>query len=86
MMAAGEIAKLTTPHLDSMAAEAMTASGRRAAREILRKRERAITAAMRDYLALEPWITVKLRRPGWMPRRVYGWIMRTIVFEERATR
>jgi hypothetical protein len=83
---AAEIAKLATPALDNMAREAMTASGRHAARRILLKRERAITASMRRYLDLETLVSVRLRRPRWMPGPVYRWLLRTIIFEEVATR
>lgn len=83
---AGIIASLTSPHLDNMAREAMTSSGRTAAREILRKRERAITAAMRRYLARETLVSVKLQKPRWMPKRLYRWLLASIVIEERATR
>ena len=80
------IANLTSPHLDNMAREAMTADGRRAARAILLKREKAITRAMVRYLRRETLVSVRLERPRWMPSFVYRRLLRTIVFEERATR
>lgn len=83
---AGIIASLSSPHLDRMAAEAMTSSGRAVAREILRKRERAITAAMRRYLARETLVSVKLQRPRWMPNWIFRRLLSSIVIEERATR
>lgn len=83
---AGIIAGLSSPHLDRMAADAMTASGRGAAREILRKRERAITGAMRRYLHRETLVAVKLQRPRWMPAWIYRRLLSSIVIEERATR
>lgn len=83
---AGLIASIASPHLDRMAEEAMTAAGRATAREILRKRERALTAAMRRYLARETLVAVKLEKPRLMPRWLYRRLLGTIVFEERATR
>ena len=80
------IANLATPHLDAMQKEAMTASGRKAAREILLKRERAITSAMRRYLARETLVSVHFRKPRWMPKRLYRRLLASIVIEERATR
>lgn len=83
---AGIIASLASPHLDRMAAEAMTASGRGAARAILLKRERAITGAMRRYLHRETLVAVKFQRPGWMPAWIYRRLLSSVVIEERATR
>lgn len=83
---AGLIARISSTHLDAMAEEAMTASGRAVAREILRKRERALVAAMRRYLARETLVSVKLEKPRLLPRWIYRRLLATIVFEERATR
>lgn len=83
---AGIIAGLATTHLDRMAKEAMTGAGRAAAREILRKRERAITAAMRRYLRRETLVAVKLQRPSWMPTWIYRRLLGSIIIEERASR
>lgn len=80
------IANLTSPHLDNMARQAMTADGRKAARAILLKREKAITAAMRRYLRRETLVSVKLEKPRLMPRWLYRKLLATIIFEERATR
>lgn len=80
------IANLTSPHLDNMAREAMTADGRKAARAILLKREKAITRAMQRYLRRETLVAVKLEKPAWMPRFVYRRLLASIVIEERATR
>ena len=81
-----EVAQLSAPALEYMAREAMTASGRVTARRILLKRERAITASFRRYLELDTLLSVKLHRPRWMPRRLYRWLLRTIIFEEIATK
>lgn len=80
------IANLSSPHLDRMAAEAMTGAGRAAAREILRKRERAITAAMRRYLRRETLVSVKLEKPRFLPTWIYRRLLGSIIIEERATR
>lgn len=83
---AGEIAKLTTPQLDNMARNAMTASSRSSAREILLKRERALAASLRRYLSLQTLVVVRFHKPAWMPKRLYRRLLRAITIEERATR
>ena len=79
----GEIAQIPSPHLENMARAAMTASTRSAAREILLRRERLLSAAMRRYLGMHTLVSVKFNRPRWLPKPVYRMLLRSIIVEER---
>lgn len=81
--AAAAIAKTDFGRLGMLEGSAMTGTTRRMAREVARKRERAIAAEMKRYLRLETEIRVVFVRPRWMPNRLYRRLLRSIVIEER---